>query len=116
MAPKAPPPPKEQLDKPDEVLQAVVLADSYNQRFQPLTLDTPRVSSLVPLPSLSRLIHIHICAAADPSLLLSLLQCLLPLANVPLLEWTLESLASAGVKEVIVFCTTKAEKVKAYIE
>lgn len=80
MPPKSSQPPKEALDKEQDVLQAVVLADSYNHHFQPLTLQRPR--------------------------------CLLPLCNVPLLEWTLESLAIAGVKEVIVFCTTKAEMVK----
>ncbi|CED82551.1 Translation initiation factor 2B, epsilon subunit (eIF-2Bepsilon/GCD6) [Phaffia rhodozyma] len=81
MPPKSiPQPAKEALEKEQDVLQAVVLADSYNHHFQPLTQQRPR--------------------------------CLLPLCNVPLLEWTLESLAIAGVKEVIVFCTTKAEMVK----
>ena len=27
----------------DEVLQAVILADSFNKRFKPLTVDRPRV-------------------------------------------------------------------------
>jgi translation initiation factor eIF-2B subunit epsilon len=38
------------------------------------------------------------------------------LCNVPLLEWTLESLAVAGVQEVIVFCTTQAEMVQAALQ
>jgi len=49
-------------------------------------------------------------------LTLSRPRCLLPLANVPLLAWTLETLSLAGVKEVFVFCTTKAEQVKAWLE
>jgi translation initiation factor eIF-2B subunit epsilon len=33
---------KEKVDT-DEVLQAVVIAESFNQRFQPLTANKPRV-------------------------------------------------------------------------
>jgi hypothetical protein len=29
----------------DDVLQAVILADSFNTKFEPLSLDTPRVSA-----------------------------------------------------------------------
>lgn len=44
MPPKSQAKEREPEEKEDEpVLQAVVLADSYNQHFQPLTLDTPRV-------------------------------------------------------------------------
>lgn len=52
MPPRAQAQPKEQLDKQEDVLQAVVIADSYNQRFQPLTLDSPRVR--LELPSTDR--------------------------------------------------------------
>lgn len=50
------------------VLQAVVLADSFTQRFRPMTVETPKV--------------------------------LLPLVNVPMIEYTLEWLATNKVQEV----------------
>lgn len=31
-------------EKPNDVLQAVILADSFNWRFSPITLERPRVS------------------------------------------------------------------------
>lgn len=49
----------------EDILQAVLLADSFNQRFAPLTFDQPR--------------------------------CLLPLANMPLIDYTLEMLCTSGV-------------------
>ncbi|KAJ3516892.1 hypothetical protein NLJ89_g845 [Agrocybe chaxingu] len=64
----------------EEVLQAVILADSFNKRFRPLTTRKPR--------------------------------CLLPICNAPLLDWTFESLALAGVQEVFVICRSHAELVK----
>ncbi|KAI9571225.1 nucleotide-diphospho-sugar transferase [Boletus coccyginus] len=68
----------------EEVLQAVVLADSFNKRFAPLTRHWPR--------------------------------CLLPICNAPLLDWTFESLALAGVREIFVICRSHAELVKAAIK
>ncbi|KAL4068016.1 nucleotide-diphospho-sugar transferase [Scleroderma yunnanense] len=68
----------------EEPLQAVVLADSFNKRFSPLTLHKPR--------------------------------CLLPICNAPLLDWTFESLALAGVQEIFVICRSHAELVKAAIK
>jgi translation initiation factor eIF-2B subunit epsilon len=35
-------------DETDQVLQAVILADSFNKRFKPLTIDRPKVSALCP--------------------------------------------------------------------
>ncbi|KAI0318651.1 nucleotide-diphospho-sugar transferase [Amylostereum chailletii] len=76
---------KEKLvNEEDEILQAVILADSFNKRFKPLTTDKPR--------------------------------CLLPICNAPLLDWTLESLALAGVQEVFVICRSHADQIKAAIE
>ncbi|KAH9043184.1 nucleotide-diphospho-sugar transferase [Lactarius pseudohatsudake] len=66
-----------------EVLQAVILADSFNKRFKPLTVDRPK--------------------------------CLLPICNTPLLDWTLEGLALAGVQEIFVICRSHSEQVKAAI-
>jgi choline kinase len=43
-------------------------------------------------------------------------QVLLPLANVPMIDYTLEWLASAGVEEVLVFCCAHARQIQAYIE
>ncbi|KAJ2747430.1 translation initiation factor eIF-2B epsilon subunit, GEF [Coemansia sp. BCRC 34301] len=64
-------------------LKAVVLADSFDDLFHPLTLDKPR--------------------------------CLLPLCNVPMIEYTLEFLAASGVVETILVCKAHSEKLLAYI-
>ncbi|KAH7889309.1 nucleotide-diphospho-sugar transferase [Phlebopus sp. FC_14] len=85
MAPKSSLTGKERLlAEEDEVLQAVILADSFNKRFTPLTTHKPR--------------------------------CLLPICNAPLLDWTFESLALAGVQEIFVICRSHAELVKATIK
>ena len=42
-------------------------------------------------------------------------QCLLPLANVPVIEYTLEFLASNGVQEVFIYCGAHSEDVEHYI-
>lgn len=67
----------------EKVLQAVVLADSFNERFMPITLDRPR--------------------------------CLLPLVNIPIIEYTFEFLAISGVQEVILFCRAHADQIRQYI-
>lgn len=74
---------KQEVDVEDR-LQAVVLTDSFETRFMPLTAVKPR--------------------------------CLLPLANVPLIEYTLEFLAKAGVSEVYLICSSHANLVDEYIE
>ena len=74
---------KQDVDVEDR-LQAVVLTDSFETRFMPLTAVKPR--------------------------------CLLPLANVPLIEYTLEFLAKAGVSEVYLICSSHANLVAEYIE
>ncbi|KAF9651749.1 nucleotide-diphospho-sugar transferase [Thelephora ganbajun] len=68
----------------EDVIQAVILAESFNKRFKPLTIDRPR--------------------------------CLLPICNAPLLDWTLESLALAGVQEIFVVCRSHPDLVKAAIK
>ncbi|KAH0583976.1 hypothetical protein H2248_009559 [Termitomyces sp. 'cryptogamus'] len=84
MAPKLSNSGKEKLiDDDEEVLQAVILADSFNKRFRPLTARKPR--------------------------------CLLPICNAPLLDWTFESLALAGVQEIFVICRSHADQIKAAI-
>ncbi|KAG0295145.1 hypothetical protein BGZ96_012433 [Linnemannia gamsii] len=77
-------PPKEKVESTEQVLQAVILADSFDERFQPITLETAR--------------------------------CLLPLCNVPLISYTFEFLAVAGVQEVFVFCCSHSDKVKAFVK
>lgn len=67
----------------EELLQAVVLADSFTETFRPVTLETAKV--------------------------------LLPLVNVPMIEYTLEWLASQDVDEIFVFCCAHAEQVGAYL-
>jgi translation initiation factor eIF-2B subunit epsilon len=66
-----------------EVLQAVLLADSFASHFRPITFDMPKV--------------------------------LMPIANVPMIEYTLEFLAASGVQEVFVFCCAHAEEVERYV-
>ncbi|CAG8979026.1 hypothetical protein HYALB_00012708 [Hymenoscyphus albidus] len=70
-------------DEREERLQAVVLADSFETRFNPFTLERPR--------------------------------CLLPLANTPLIEYTLEFLAMSGVADIYIYCGAHTEEVEKYI-
>lgn len=42
-------------------------------------------------------------------------QCLLPLANTPLIEYTFEFLANAGVEEIFVYCGAHRQQVEDYI-
>lgn len=67
----------------DDRFQAIVLTDSYETRFMPLTASTPR--------------------------------CLLPLCSVPLIEYTLEFLATAGVNEVYLMCSSHPDQIQLYI-
>ncbi|PHH84730.1 hypothetical protein CDD83_1480 [Cordyceps sp. RAO-2017] len=69
--------------KTEDVLQAVVLADSFQDRLRPFTVEKPR--------------------------------CLLPLANTPLIEYTLEFMAMNGVNEVFIYCGAHAEQVEDHI-
>jgi translation initiation factor eIF-2B subunit epsilon len=101
MAPKSSAADKEKLIDDDEVLQAVILADSFNKRFKPLTTRKPRVS-----------LHFH---QLVDQFLFSTSQCLLPVCNASLLDWTFESLALAGVQEIFVVCRSHADLVKAAI-
>ncbi|KAK0904350.1 translation initiation factor eIF-2B epsilon subunit, GEF [Friedmanniomyces endolithicus] len=67
----------------EETLQAVIIADSYEDRFLPFTLERPR--------------------------------CLLTLANMPLIEYTCEWLASVGVEEVFVCSGNHTDQVETYL-
>ncbi|CDS06747.1 hypothetical protein LRAMOSA09274 [Lichtheimia ramosa] len=78
------PPKNKRQDDGEEPFQAVILTDSYDDRFLPISHDMPR--------------------------------CLMPLCNVPLIEYTLEILALTDVQEVFVVCTSHIDKIKEYFE
>ncbi|XP_041358393.1 translation initiation factor eIF-2B subunit epsilon-like isoform X2 [Gigantopelta aegis] len=83
MAPKGKTNRREDL-KQEDIVQAVVIADSFNVRFGPVTRKHPRT--------------------------------LLPLVNVPLLDYTLEFLAASSVQEVFVFCCHLADQIRTHIK
>lgn len=64
-------------------LQAVILADAFSHRLDPLTSNRPA--------------------------------CLLPLCNVPLLDWTLENLALAGVDEIFILASRFTDQIKKHM-
>lgn len=68
----------------EEIQQAVIIADSFNRRFYPLTSTSPR--------------------------------CLLPLANIPIIEYTLEILALSGVDEIYILCCSHAVEIEKYLK
>ncbi|GAB5366067.1 hypothetical protein AAMO2058_001112500 [Amorphochlora amoebiformis] len=70
--------------KRENVLQAVLLADSFKVFFRPLTLDSPKV--------------------------------LLPLLNVPMINYTLEFLSASGVDELFVLCSAHATQVENHLK
>ncbi|KAI1347285.1 eIF4-gamma/eIF5/eIF2-epsilon [Xylaria sp. FL0043] len=70
-------------EKREAALQAVLIADDFQTRFLPFSLDKPR--------------------------------CLLPLANTPLIEYTLEFLAMNDVNEVFIYCGAHSEQIETYI-
>lgn len=73
---------EEQQEEPP--LQAVILSDTYETKFSPLTLDRPRI--------------------------------LLQLCGTPIIEFTLNFLASNNVQEVFLYLGTKADEVEEYIQ
>ncbi|KAI1121725.1 eIF4-gamma/eIF5/eIF2-epsilon, partial [Nemania abortiva] len=70
-------------EKSEDALQAVLIADDFQPRFLPFSLDKPR--------------------------------CLLPLANMPLIEYTLEFLAMNWVQDVFIYCGAHHEQIEHYI-
>lgn len=67
----------------EEILQAVVVADTFETKFATFSTDRPR--------------------------------CLMPLANTPLIEYTLEYLAGSGVQEVFFYAGAHIEQVETYL-
>ncbi|RXN14271.1 translation initiation factor eIF-2B subunit epsilon [Labeo rohita] len=76
-------PRKADKDEEEQPLQAVLVADSFNRRFFPISKDQPRA--------------------------------LLPLANVSMIDYTLEFLTSTGVQETFVFCCWMSSKIKEHL-
>ncbi|KAI1162743.1 eIF4-gamma/eIF5/eIF2-epsilon [Nemania serpens] len=70
-------------EKREDALQAVLIADDFQTRFLPFSLDKPR--------------------------------CLLPLANTPLIEYTLEFLVMNDVQDVFIYCGAHHEQIEHYI-
>ncbi|XP_053165528.1 translation initiation factor eIF-2B subunit epsilon [Hemicordylus capensis] len=70
-------------EEPPPPLQAVLVADSFNRRFFPISKDRPRV--------------------------------LIPLANVAMIDYTLEFLTATGVEETFVFCCWKSAEIKEHL-
>ncbi|XP_036453332.1 translation initiation factor eIF-2B subunit epsilon [Colossoma macropomum] len=70
-------------DDEQQPLQAVLIADSFNRRFFPISKDQPRA--------------------------------LLPLANVCMIDYTLEFLTSTGVQETFIFCCWMSNKIKDHL-
>ncbi|XP_066476115.1 translation initiation factor eIF2B subunit epsilon [Tiliqua scincoides] len=73
----------EPQEEPPPPLQAVLVADSFDRRFLPISKDRPRA--------------------------------LIPLANVAMIEYTLEFLTATGVEETFVFCCWKSAEIKEHL-
>ncbi|KAI9243531.1 nucleotide-diphospho-sugar transferase [Sporodiniella umbellata] len=71
-------------EEEEESFQAVILADSFEESFIPLSHEVPK--------------------------------CLMPVCNIPAIEYTLEVLAAADIFEVFVVCTSHIDTIKAYFE
>lgn len=76
--------PKDNNVQEEEPLQAVIITDSFNNRYKPLTLDRPR--------------------------------CLLPLGNMPIIDYTLEFLAASQVQEIFILSCYLSDMVRDYIK
>ncbi|KIO28123.1 hypothetical protein M407DRAFT_6891 [Tulasnella calospora MUT 4182] len=97
MPPKGAGKEKAAIEEEDEILQAVILADSFNSRFGPLTMDLPRVCIISIMPGVGSLIQ-----------MLGI--------TVPSSYWTFEALASAGVQQVYVFCSSHSGLIRQAID
>ncbi|XP_006002414.1 translation initiation factor eIF-2B subunit epsilon [Latimeria chalumnae] len=74
---------QQQQQEEEEPLQAVLIADSFDRRFFPLSKDRPRA--------------------------------LLPLANVAMIDYTMEFLTATGVQETFVFCCWMSNQIKDHL-
>lgn len=85
-----------------EILQAVVMADNFNDHFKPFTSFNSPVNWQTKLPT--KVLKFVSC------------QALLPLVNVPLISYALETLNRNGVEEVWIFCATFVDKIKEFVK
>ncbi|CEI93887.1 hypothetical protein RMCBS344292_08113 [Rhizopus microsporus] len=67
-----------------ESFQAVILTDTFEEQFLPISHEIPR--------------------------------CLMPICNIPAIEYTLEVLAAADIFEVFIVCTSHIDAIKSYFE
>ena len=67
----------------DDVLQAVLLADSFTVKLRPISLERPKV--------------------------------LLPLLNLPMIDYALEFLVSGGVQELFIFCCSHSAAITEHV-
>lgn len=86
-----------------ETIQAVVMANNFNDNFKPFNSFNSDVKKYFSYLN-------FFCYYALNS------QALLPLVNVPLISYVLETLNRNGVEEVWIFCTTFVEKIKEFIK
>ena len=70
--------------KREQKLQAILMADSFEKSFRPITWERPKV--------------------------------LLPLVNVPMLEYTVEFLSQNGVEEIFLVCVWHAKQLQHYVD
>ncbi|KAI8646086.1 hypothetical protein BD408DRAFT_410645 [Parasitella parasitica] len=85
MPPKQKKPSNNENNQEEEApFQAVILTDSFEEQFLPISHEMPR--------------------------------CLMPICNIPLIEYTMELLATVDILEVFVVCTTHIDAIKAYFE
>ncbi|CAO3668495.1 hypothetical protein G6F70_008717 [Rhizopus microsporus] len=67
-----------------ESFQAVILTDTFEEQFFPISHEIPR--------------------------------CLMPICNIPAIEYTLEVLAAADIFEVFIVCTSHIDAIKSYFD
>lgn len=90
----------------DETIQAVLIADTYNENFQPFGAEGSPVS-----------IAIIECAQNENYLgEFHHLQCMLPLVNTPMIDYALEALNKSKVEEVFLFCSNHMDEIKAHVK
>lgn len=92
----------------ENLYQAVIIADSYNERFSALCEGTAKDDPSEASDGEAGDGDQAKGADEQPA-------CLIPLLGVPLLGWTLEALSLSNVTSVVIFCGRGADKVKAWV-
>ncbi|WEW60617.1 translation initiation factor eIF-2B epsilon subunit, GEF [Emydomyces testavorans] len=102
-------------DDREELLQAVVLTDTFETRFEPFTLEKPRVCML-PLIIDAFLRNKIYDTETDLAKTHYEFGCLLPLANTLLVDHTLEFLLNAGIEEVFIYISADSDLVEKHLD